>query len=83
MAFAGNGLVLYIRNRRVRETVVDAHARRWEALGWTCIGIFLRLQFVVMQFACYSDAVENVRLMSDWLQKIIGTGTLDLACRCL
>lgn len=41
MAFEGNNLVVNDRNRRARDTTIDAYVPRWKALEKSCARIFL------------------------------------------
>lgn len=76
-------LVVYDRNRRAYDTTVGAYVSWWKALGRTCAGIFFRFVHVDMPFVCYSDEVEYLRRLSDWLQKVSNSEKLDFACCCL
>lgn len=83
MEFDGNNLVVYDRNRRARDTKVDACVRRWKELGRMCAVIFSGFEHVDMPLVRHIDEVECVRQVSNWLQNGTETRTLDLACCCL
>lgn len=67
MAFVGNNLLVYDRNRRARDTAIGAHVHRWKALGLSFARILLGFEHVDMPFERHSDEVGYVSLLNDWL----------------
>lgn len=69
MAFNGNNLVVYDRNRGASDTEVGAYVCRWKWLGTMWSGILLELEYTDVPYVRQNNKLEYVCRICDWLQK--------------